>query len=124
MLAEGGVEVVSSTPVSVSSVSHDSSCSVATGMSITRKYPYNPNAMVAKPRSKQETHEASSDVTEVTTFSPDLVKKYEKRFENEYNIYTEEKYVQQLRMNHPYHLPPGYVLVHMNKTFTLYVLLL
>ena len=106
-LSEGGVEVVSSTPISVPSVSDDSSRSVATEINITGKYPFNPNAIVVKPRSQQETHEGSSGVTEVTTFSPDLVKKYEKRFENGYNVYTDEKYIQWLRMNHPGHLPSG-----------------
>ena len=103
---EGAVEIVSSTPISVPSVSDDSSCSVATEIIIIGKYPCNPNAIVVEPRSQQETHEDSSGV-KVTTFSPDLVKKYEKRFENGYNIYTDEKYIQWLRMNHPDHLPSG-----------------
>ena len=103
-LSERRLELISGTPISVPSVSGDSSCSVTTEMSITS----NPNAMVAKlSSSQQESHEGSSGVTEVATFSPDLVKKYEKLFENGYNIYTGEKYVQWLRMFHPDHLPPG-----------------
>ena len=71
-------------------------------------YLLDPNVILAKLSSSQhELHEGCSGVTEVTTFSPDLVKKYEKRFENAYNIYTDEKYVQWLRMFHPDHLPPG-----------------
>ena len=41
------------------------------------------------------------------TFSAEMVKKFERRFENGYNIYTDPAYVQWMRMYHPDHLPPG-----------------
>ena len=81
---------------------------ITCGFQTTGIYLLDPNAILAKLSSSQhELHEGCSGVTEVTTFSPDPVKKYEKRFENAYNIYTDEKYVQWLRMFHPDHLPPG-----------------
>ena len=44
--------------------------------------------------SQKQSERDSGSVTKEVTFSPDLVKKYEKRFENGYNIYTDENYVQ------------------------------
>ena len=67
---------------------------IASGFRTTGIYPFDPNAILDKlSTSQQETHEGSSGVTEVSTFSPDVVKKYEKRFKNGYNIYNDEKYV-------------------------------
>ena len=49
----------------------------------------------------------NGSTSEGITFSPELVKKYEKRFENGYDVYTDEKYIQWMRKFHPDHLPPG-----------------
>jgi len=38
-------------------------------------------------------------------FTVDMIKKFEKRFENGYNIYINQTYVQWLRIHHPDHLP-------------------
>jgi len=34
-------------------------------------------------------------------FTVDMIKKFEKRFENGFNIYTDQAYVQWLRIHHP-----------------------
>ena len=71
-------------------------------------YPFNPSVILDKfSDSHQQLDEDSSSVTEEITFSPDLVKKYEKCFDNGYNIYTNKNYVQCLRRFHPDYLPPG-----------------
>ena len=49
---------------------------------------------------------SSSKSMEAITFSPEMIKKYEKRFENGYNIFTDKSYVQWLKKFHPDHLPP------------------
>ena len=64
-----------------------STVGTATGFRTTSVCPFNP----AKP----------------VTFSAETVKKFERRFENGYNIYTDPAYVQWMRMYHPDHLPPG-----------------
>jgi len=47
----------------------------------------------------EQTFTAASGVE----FTVDMIKKFEKRFENGYNIYTNQTYVQWLRMHHPDH---------------------
>ena len=64
-----------------------STLGTATGFRTTSVCPFNP----AKP----------------VTFLAETVKKFERRFENGYNIYTDPAYVQWMRMYHPDHLPPG-----------------
>ena len=49
---------------------------------------------------------SSSKSMEAITFSPKIIKKYEKRLENGYNIFTDKSYVQWLKKFHPDHLPP------------------
>ena len=39
------------------------------------------------------------------TFSPEMIKKFEIRFENGYNLFTDKSYVQWLKIFHPDHLP-------------------
>ena len=81
---------------------------IASGFHTTGIYPFNPSVILDKlSDSHQQLDEGSSSVTEEITFSPDLVKKYEKRFDTGYNVYTDENYVQWLRRFHPDYLPPG-----------------
>ena len=44
---------------------------------------------------------SSSRPPKMVVLSPQLIEKYETRFENGYNIYTDEGYVQWLREVHP-----------------------
>ena len=81
---------------------------IASGFRTTGIYPFNPSVILKKfSDSQKQSERDSGSVTKEVTFSPDLVKKYEKRFENGYNIYTDENYVQWLRKFHPDYLPPG-----------------
>ena len=81
---------------------------IASGFCTTGIYPFNLSVILDKfLDSHQQLDEGSSSVMEEITFSPDLVKKYDKRFDNGYNIYTDENYVQWLRRFHPNYLPPG-----------------
>ena len=49
----------------------------------------------------------SSESLKSVTFSPGMIKKFEKRFNNGYNIFTDKSYVQWLRKFHPDYLPPS-----------------
>ena len=80
-MATGSTSTVGTATDSTSTVG------TATGFRTTSVCPFNP----AKP----------------VTFSAETVKKFERRFENGYNIYTDPAYVQWMRMYHPDHLPPG-----------------
>ena len=90
-IATGSTSTVGTATDSTSTVgtATDSTSTVgtATGFRTTSVCPFNP----AKP----------------VTFSAETVKKFERRFENGYNIYTDSAYVQWMRMYHPDHLPPG-----------------
>ena len=79
---------------------------ISSGFRTTGIWPFNPNAILSKFPMSKETN-TSSTRTNPITFSAEMVKKFEKRFENGYNIYTDEMYVQWMQMYHPDHLPPG-----------------
>jgi len=53
---------------------------------------------------------SSSKPSETITFSPEMIKKYERWFENGYNIFTNKIYVQWLKKFHPDYLPSGKVI--------------
>ena len=55
------------------------------------------------PTGPEQTFSPASSVE----FTADMIKKFEKRFENGYNIYTDHNYVEWLRIHHPDHLPTG-----------------
>ena len=82
---------------------------IVSGFCTTGIYPFNPDIILTKlSRSQQQLGASSSGVTEEIVFSPDLIiYKYKEWFNNGYNIYIDEKYVQWLRIFHPDHLPPG-----------------
>ena len=68
----------------------------------------NPKAILDKLSNSEVSSDkgSSSKSLEAITFSPEMIKKYEKRFENGYNIFTDKSYVQWLKKFHPDHLPP------------------
>ena len=43
--------------------------------------------------------------THVNSWPPEIIELYQKRYENEYNIFTNKNYVDWLRQFHPEHLP-------------------
>ena len=77
---------------------------ILSGFRATGVYPFNLNKILdklLKPKGIGQTHITASNVE----FTADTIKKFEKRFENGYNIYTNQTYVQWLRIHHPDHLP-------------------
>ena len=68
----------------------------------------NPKAILDKLSNSEVSSDkgSSSKSLEAITFSPEMIKKYEKRFENGYNIFTDKSYVQWLKKFHPDHLLP------------------
>ena len=79
---------------------------ITSGFCTTGVYPFNPKAILDKLSEVSSDKGSSSKSSEVITFSPEMIKKYEKRFENGYNIFTDKSYVQWLKKFHPDHLPP------------------
>ena len=82
---------------------------ISSGFRTTGVCPFNPDAILSKFPKQKETDESttSKSPAKPVTFSAETVKKFERRFENGYNIYTDPAYVQWMRMYHPDHLPPG-----------------
>jgi len=79
---------------------------ILSGFHATGVYPFNPNMIMdklPKPKGTEQTRTTASSVE----FTADMLKKFEKRFENGYNIYIDQTYVQWLRMHHPDHLSTG-----------------
>ena len=68
----------------------------------------NPKAILDKLSNSEVSSDkgSSSKSLEAIIFFPEMIKKYEKRFENGYNIFTDKSYVQWLKKFHPDHLPP------------------
>ncbi|XP_065894490.1 mucin-3B-like isoform X1 [Dysidea avara] len=81
---------------------------ISSGFRTTGVCPFNPDAILSKFPKQKETDESttSKSPAKPVTFSVETVKKFERRFENGYNIYTDPAYVQWMRMYHPDHLPP------------------
>ena len=82
---------------------------ISSGFRTTGVCPFNPDAILSKFPKQKETDESttSKSPAKPVTFSVETVKKFERQFENGYNIYTDPAYVQWMRMYHPDHLPPG-----------------
>ena len=78
---------------------------ITSGFSTTGVYPFNPKAILDKIEGLSDKG-SSSKSSKAITFSSEMIKKYEKRFENGYNIFTDKSYVQWLKKFHPDHLPP------------------
>ena len=55
---------------------------------------------------------SSSRPSKIVVLSPQLIEKYETRFENGYNIYTDEGYVQWLREVHHDSLSSGKIIIN------------
>jgi len=67
--------------------------SILSGFCATGVYPFNPNVILdelLKPKDTEQTCTTESNVE----FTADMIKKFEKRFENGYNIYADQTYVQ------------------------------
>ena len=77
---------------------------ITSGFRTTGVYPFDPNAVLDKLSDSRASTSASS---KKIVLSPQLLKKYERRYENGYNIFTDKGYVQWLRDFHPNDLPPG-----------------
>ena len=56
---------------------------------------------------------SSSRPPKMVVLSSQLIEEYETRFENGYNIYMDEGYVQWLREVHPDSLPSGKIIIHL-----------
>ena len=80
---------------------------ITSGYCTTGVYPFNPNAILDKLSNSEVSSDEglSSESLEGVTFSPGMIKKFEKRFNNGYNIFTDKSYVQWLRKFHPDYLP-------------------
>ena len=78
---------------------------ITSGFRTTGICPFNPKAILDKFSSSK----GSSDVSKskLIEFSPVLIKKYERWFENGYNIFTDKSYMQWLKKFHPDYLPSG-----------------
>ena len=90
---------------------------ITSGFRTTGVYPFNPKAVLDKvPHSEASSNSRPKSIA----LSPQLLQKYEKRFENGYNIYTDKGYVQWLREVHPDSLPSGKIIIslfnHCHKT--------
>ena len=82
---------------------------ITSGFRTTGVYPFNPKAVLDKvPHSEPS---SNSRPFKNIALSPQLIQKYEKRFENRYNIYTDKGYVQWLREAHPDSLPSGKMII-------------
>ena len=72
---------------------------ITSGFRTTGVYPFNPKAVLDKvPHSEAS---SNSGPFKNIALSPQLIQKYEKKFENKYKIYTHKGYVQWLREAHP-----------------------
>ena len=59
------------------------------GFRATGVYPFNPNVILdklPKPKGTEQTHTSAT----IVEFTSEMIKKFEKRFENGYNIYTDQ----------------------------------
>ena len=81
---------------------------ITSGFRTTGVCPFSPNAILDKLSNSEVSSDKglSSESLEGVTFSPEMIKKYEERFDNGYNIFTDKGYVQWLRKFHPDYLPP------------------
>ena len=79
---------------------------ITSGFRTTGVCPFNPKAILDKLCTSSEKG-SSSKPSETITFSPEMIKKYERQFENGYNIFTDKSYVQWLKKFHPDYLPSG-----------------
>jgi len=80
-------------------------CHITSGFCTTGVYPFNPKAVLDKV--SDSTASSNNESPKNVALSPQLIKKYERRFESSYNIFTDKGYVQWLREFHPDSLPPG-----------------
>ena len=78
---------------------------IISGFRTTGVCPFKPKAILDKLSNSEVLPNKACNKT--ITFSPEMTKKYERRFENGYNIFTDKNYVQWLRQLHPDHLPSG-----------------
>ena len=72
---------------------------ITSGFRTTGVCPFNPNAILDKLCNSEVSSDEglSSESLEGVTFSPGMITKFEKRFNNGYNIFTDKSYVQWLR---------------------------
>ena len=82
---------------------------ITSGFRTTGVYPCNPKAALDKVFHSEAS--SNSRPFKNIALSPQLIQKYEKRFENGYNIYTDKGYVQWLQEAHPDSIPPGKIII-------------